>query len=49
MLEKQNPGIAMNIFRSAYNINMNMILGYKDEDGHHFFLDDYDKKVRKDG
>ena len=44
MLEKKNPGIAMNIFKSAYNINMNMILGYKDENGHHFFLDYYDEK-----
>ena len=48
MLEKKNPGIAMNIFKSAYNINMNMILGYKDETGHHFFLEDYDEKGKKD-
>ena len=48
MLEKKNPGIAMNIFKSAYNINMNMILGYKDSTGHHFFLEDYDKKVGND-
>lgn len=47
MLEKKNPGIAMNIFKSAYNINMNMILGYKDETGHHFFLEDYEKKGMK--
>ena len=38
----------MNIFKSAYNINMNMILGYKDSTGHHFFLEDYDKKVGND-
>jgi tRNA(Ile)-lysidine synthase TilS/MesJ len=48
MLEKKNPGISMNIFKSAYNINMNMILGYKDSTGHHFFLEDYDKKVGND-
>ena len=47
-LEKENPNVVMNIFKSAYNVNMNMILGYKDLDGHHFFLDDYDKKGGKD-
>lgn len=46
-LEKKNPGIAMNIFRSAYNVNMNMILGYKDETGHHLFLDTYEQKGKK--
>lgn len=45
MLEKNHKGTEMNIFKSAYNINMNMILGYKDDLGYHFFLDDYDKKV----
>lgn len=48
-LEKKDPGVAMNIFKSAFNINMNMILGYKDDLGYHFFLDDYDKKVKNDG
>jgi tRNA(Ile)-lysidine synthase TilS/MesJ len=47
-LEKEDPNVVMNIFKSAYNVNMNMILGYKDLDGHHFFLDDYDKKGGKD-
>ena len=42
-LEKDNPHIAMNIFRSAFNINMNMILGYKDSEGYHSFLDNYDE------
>ena len=49
MLEKQNPSIAMNIFKSAFNINMNMILGYKDEYGYHFFLDDYEEKGKNNG
>lgn len=47
-LEKENPNVVMNIFKSAYNVNLNMILGYKDLDGHHFFLDDYDQKGGKD-
>ena len=47
-LEKENPNVVMNIFKSAYNVNLNMILGYKDLEGHHFFLDDYDKKGGKD-
>jgi tRNA(Ile)-lysidine synthase TilS/MesJ len=47
-LEKENPNVVKNIFRSAYNVNLNMILGYKDMKGHHFFLDYYDELVKKD-
>lgn len=47
-LEKENPNVVKNIFRSAYNVNLNMILGYKDMEGHHFFLDYYDDLVKKD-
>ena len=47
-LEKENPNVVKNIFRSAYNVNLNMILGYKDMKGHHFFLDYYDDLVKKD-
>ena len=47
-LEKDNPGIAMNIFRSAFNVNMNMILGYKDSEGYHSYLDTYYDEVKKD-
>ena len=46
-LKKMNPGVEMNIFRSAYNVNMSMILGYKVNDNYHFFLDDYDKEPFK--
>jgi len=42
-LEKENPGVVKNIFKSAYNVNLNMVLGYKDMKGHHFFLDTYDE------
>ena len=44
-LKKMNPGVEMNIFKSAYN--MSMILGYKVNDEYHFFLDDYDKEPFK--
>lgn len=47
-LEKENPNVVKNIFRSAYNVNLNMVLGYKDMKGHHFFLDYYDDLVKKD-
>ena len=46
-LKKMNPGVEMNIFKSAYNVNMSMILGYKVNDEYHFFLDDYDKEPFK--
>ena len=49
MLEKKDPGVVMNIFKSAFNINMNMILGYKDDEGYHSFLDEYEKKGLKNG
>ena len=49
MLEKKDPGVVMNIFKSAFNINMNMILGYKDDEGYHSFLDEYEKKGNKNG
>ena len=43
-LERENPNVVKNIFKSATNVNLNMILGYKDLNGHHSFLDDYDSK-----
>ena len=49
MLEKKDPGVVMNIFKSAFNINMNMILGYKDDLGYHSFLDEYECKGQKNG
>ena len=45
-LRKRNPYIDYNIFKSMENINLNQILGYKDEDKKYFFLDDYDKKEK---
>jgi tRNA(Ile)-lysidine synthase TilS/MesJ len=43
-LKKVNPQVEKNIFKSVYNVNLKMILGYKDDDKKYFFLDDYDQK-----
>ena len=43
-LRKTNPYIDYNIFKSMENINLNQVLGYKDEDKKYFFLDDYNDK-----
>ena len=37
-----NDNVEKNIFQSASNINMNMILGYKKDKIKHSFLEDYD-------
>lgn len=39
-----NKNIDQNIFKSVENVNINAIIGYKDNDGKHNFLDNYDKK-----
>jgi len=46
-LRNINPYIDYNIFKSMENINLNQILGYKNDDYKHFFLDDYNKKEPK--
>lgn len=42
-LSKINPYIEYNIFKSMENINLEQILGYKDKDQKHYFLDNYEK------
>lgn len=42
-----NPNVEKNIFKSVYNVNMKMIMGYKIDEYRYFFLDDYDKKGEK--
>jgi tRNA(Ile)-lysidine synthase TilS/MesJ len=39
-----NENVEKNIFASASNINMNMILGYKEDGVKHSFLEKYDEK-----
>ena len=38
-----NPHIEMNIFKSVHNVNLNTIIGYRDDEKTYSFLDDYDK------
>lgn len=42
-LKKKNPQVEKNIFSSANNVTLDMILGYKNKGEYHSFLDDYDK------
>mgnify|MGYP004607386577 CR=1 FL=1 len=41
-LKKTNPYVENNIFKSMENVNLEMVISYKDRDGVHSFLDDYD-------
>ncbi len=45
-LNKINPFIEMNIFRSMENINLTQIIGYKKDDYKYNFLDDYEEKKK---
>ena len=42
-LEKQNPYVAKNIFRSVENVNLNTVIGYKKDGVRYNFLDNYDE------
>ena len=46
-LVKYNPLVEKNIFKSACNVNLNKILGYKKDDTMISFLDNYDEKKKK--
>ena len=41
-LKETNPQVEKNIFKSAENVVLDKIVGYKDPSGHHSFLDGYD-------
>ncbi len=41
-LEKINPSVAMNIFRSVENVNLATVIAYKKDGVKHHFLDDYE-------
>ena len=43
-LKKINPQVEKNIFRSVENVNLNTVIAYKDNNGVHNFLDEYDFK-----
>lgn len=43
-LKKEIPQVEQNIFKSAENVTLDMILGYKNEGKQHSFLDEYENK-----
>jgi tRNA(Ile)-lysidine synthase TilS/MesJ/rhodanese-related sulfurtransferase len=43
-LEKKNPNVAKNIFRSVENVNLSTVIAYKKDGEKHHFLDSYDEK-----
>lgn len=43
-LRKLNPDIDYNIYKSTTNVNLDCVLGHKDENGKHSFLEWYDEK-----
>ncbi len=42
-LKETNPQVEKNIFKSSENIVLDKVIGYKDPQGHHSFLDKYDE------
>ena len=43
-LHRKNPVIEYNIFRSVENVNLNTVIGYKQDGVRHNFLDTYDEQ-----
>lgn len=43
-MEKKNPYVAKNIFRSVENVNLNTVIGYKKDGERHHFLDEYKER-----
>ena len=39
----KNPIIIKNLFKVTENVNLNKVLGYKQNDKYHYFLNDYDE------
>ena len=44
--ENYSEAIEANLFIAPSNVNMAMVLGYKDEKGKHSFLDEYEEKAK---
>lgn len=42
-LEKKNPSVAKNIFRSVENVNVDTVIAYKKDGVKHHFLENYDR------
>ncbi len=47
LMKDYSPVVEKNIFQAASNVNLDMILGYKENGVEHDFLDDYDEKSKK--
>ena len=47
-LKEVNPHVENHIFKSMENVNLETVIGYKDKDGRHSFLDTYDGKTDSD-
>ncbi len=43
-LEEENPQVPQNIFRAVHGVRLDRIISYKDENGLHSFMDNYDEK-----
>ena len=43
LVKNYNPQVEKNIFKSADNVTIDMILGYKKKGKHYSYLDTYDK------
>ena len=43
-LHRRNPDVEANLFKSAQNVNLDRLLGYKKNLVRHSFLDEYDRK-----
>ena len=46
-LKEVNQYVEGNIFKSVENVNLDTVVCYKKDGERHWFLDDYDKKVRQ--
>ena len=44
-LKKDYPNVDINIFKSMENVNLNMVLGYKQKDKKYNYLDEYNKNI----
>lgn len=44
-LSEQNKNVVWNLLKSTENVNLETILKYKDQEGEHSFLDDYEERI----
>lgn len=44
LVKNYNSQVEMNLFKAPSNVTLDMVLGYKDEEEYHSFLEDYNKE-----